>query len=82
VPVIDQSYRILDRDGRLVLNVSNGQRLPSPDVVERLALKAGFAVLERVPLLLARVPYLHPRSNGPYKPELLIVFEKKLRARR
>jgi hypothetical protein len=76
-PVIDQSYRTLDNAGRFVLNVSNGQRLPTPVDVEHLAKKAGFAVVERVPLLLARVPYLHPRGNGPYKPELLIVFRKR-----
>ena len=81
VPVIDQSYRMLDSEGRLVLNVSNGQRLPAPEIVEHLAKRSGFAVVERVPLLLARVPYLHPRSNGPFKPELLMVFRKRRRAR-
>jgi hypothetical protein len=76
-PVIDQSYRMLDRDGYLVLNVSNGLRMPTPNVVETLARRVGFVLIDRVPMLLARVPYMHPRSSGPYKPELLLVFKKR-----
>jgi hypothetical protein len=82
VPVIDQSYRMLDRAGRLVLNVSNGHRLPSANDVERIAARAGFVIIERLPLLMARVPYLHPRADGPFKPELLLVFRKKMRTAR
>jgi hypothetical protein len=81
-PVIECSYAMLKPGGRLVLNVSNGQRLPTPEVVERLAKTVGFRLEDRLPLLLARVPYLHPRSSNPYKPELLIVFRKTARARR
>lgn len=76
-PVIDHSHDILEHGGRLVLNISNGQRLPTPEAVERLANRVGFRVEHRLPLLLARVPYLHPRSGSPYKPELLIVFRKR-----
>jgi hypothetical protein len=81
-PVIEYSHRIMEPGGRLVLNVSNGQRLPTPEVVERFASKVGFRIEDRLPLLLARVPYLHPRSGRPYKPELLIVFRKSSRSRR
>jgi len=81
-PVISSSYSIMEPGGRLVLNVSNGQRLPTPDVVERIARRAGFRVEDRFALLLARVPYLHPRSRNPYKPELLIVFRKSRRSGR
>lgn len=75
-PVIAHSHEVLERGGRLVLNVSNGQRLPTPDVVEQLARRVGFELEDRLPLLLARVPYLHPRTRRPYKPELLLVFRR------
>jgi hypothetical protein len=82
MPVVDFSHRLLDHGGRFVLNVSNGQRLPTPDAVEQLAKSAGFELESCLPLLLARVPYLHPRSIRPYKLELLLVFRKRQSARR
>ena len=81
-PVIESSYSIIEPGGRLVINVSNGQRLPTPDAVEQLARRVGFCVEDRLPLLLARVPYLHPRSRKAYKPEVLIVFRKAFRRTR
>lgn len=82
LPVIEQSHKVLERGGHLVLNVSNGQRLPTPDVVEHLAIRVGFALEERLALLLPKVPYLHPRSKRPYKPELLVVFRKRAGAKK
>ncbi len=78
-PVIEHSQRVLVRGGYLVLNVSQNGRLPTPDDVEHIARHAGLLLRARIPLLLARVPYLHPRSRGPYKPEVLLVFHKAAR---
>jgi hypothetical protein len=75
-PCIEQSNRILTRRGRLVLNVSGRSRWPSVEDVVDLARRARFRLVEQVPMLLARVPYLHPRNTGPFKPEVLLVFRK------
>ncbi len=75
VPVLWEGKRVLAPGGRLVLNVSN-RRLPDSRAVERLAHQAGFFLRERLHLLLARVPYLHP-TTGPYKGEYLLVFAKR-----
>jgi hypothetical protein len=45
--------------------------------VIRIAGRSHFRLAEVMPMLLARVPYLHPRNGGPYKPELLVVFEQR-----
>ena len=77
VPVVSQSYRLLVADGYLALNVTNGNRCPSPQEVTRIAKDAGF---RRQPVLyqmvFPRVPYLHPRDSGPVKRELVMVFQK------
>jgi hypothetical protein len=78
-PLIEHSHEKLAQDGYLVLNVSEGRRLPTPDAVECLARRVGFKLHRRIPLLLARVPYLHPRSWGAFKPEVLLVFQKRQR---
>jgi len=75
-PCIEHSGRILTRRGRLVLNVSGRSRWPSVEDVVELARRARFRLIEQIPMLLARVPYLHPRNLGPYKPEALLVFRK------
>jgi hypothetical protein len=41
-PVILQSHRVLKKKGQLILNVTNGNRLPTPDDVLRIARDAGF----------------------------------------
>ncbi|HMF79370.1 MAG TPA: hypothetical protein VK604_27160 [Bryobacteraceae bacterium] len=75
-PCIWESRRILRRSGRLVLNISGRSRWPSAEDVIRIAERSNFRLIEVMPMLLARVPYLHPRGGGPYKPELLLVFEQ------
>lgn len=74
-PVLKQSHRILTRDGHLVVNVSAGSRKPSLQTVEAMAASVGFRLRYRLPMLLARVPYLRP-SCGPYKGEYLLVLKK------
>jgi hypothetical protein len=66
----------------MVLNVSGRERRPAREDVVQIAWRAGFALLDEIPMLLARVPYLHPRNLGAYKPELLLVFHKRNGARR
>lgn len=78
-PAIYESRRILKRGGRLVLNISGRSRYPSADDVIAIAERSHFRLAEKIPMLLARVPYLHPRDSGPFKPELLLVFEQRPR---
>jgi len=75
-PVVSESYRILKRKGYLVLNVSNGNRLPSPDHVKELAGHTGFRFHSAGQMLFPKIPYLHPRDAGPLKSEWLLVFRK------
>ena len=81
-PCIEESCRLLRPAGRMVLNVSGRERRPSREDVVEIARRAGLAFLAEIPMLLARVPYLHPRNLGAYKPELLLVFQKRTGARR
>lgn len=78
-PCIRESRRILRRGGRLVLNISGRFRWPSAEDVIGIAEQSNFRLVEKMPMLLARVPYLHPRNSGPFKPELLLVFEQRAR---
>lgn len=73
---VKESGRILRPGGRLVLNVPRGYRRPGKDEVQHLALESDLELEATFPLLLARVPYLHPRGGGPFKAELLMVFQK------
>jgi SAM-dependent methyltransferase len=73
---VRQSCRVLRRGGRLVLNVSRQYRRPGEDEVQHLAVQSGLELEASLPLLLARVPYLHPRGAGPFKAEVLLVFKK------
>lgn len=76
-PVITHSHRVLRRGGLLIMNVSGGRRRPSVENVVDMARDGGFRLSARKPMLLARVPYLHPRRGGPYKPEALLIFAKR-----
>jgi hypothetical protein len=79
VPAIVESCRILKANGRLVLNVTNGKRLPTPEDVSRIASQAGFATPPKVhEMVFPKIPYLHPRDSGPVKRELIIVFRKQI----
>jgi DNA modification methylase len=75
-PVIAHSRRVLRPRGHLVLNVSAGARKPTSSTVVGIAAGIGFRLQKCLPMLLARVPYLHPAS-GPYKGEYMMVFIKR-----
>lgn len=75
-PVIAESNRILKKRGYLVLNVTNGNRLPSADHVKDTARNMGFKLLTVHRMVLRKVPYLHPRNGQIVKSELLLVFRK------
>jgi hypothetical protein len=75
-PVISESNRILRKRGYLVLNVTNGNRLPSADDVKDAARSVGFRLLTVHRMVLRKVPYLHPRNGQIVKSELLLVFRK------
>lgn len=77
LPCISHSFRALRPGGYMVLNVSGRERRPTREDIVRSAQHAGFKLLDEIPMLLARVPYLHPRTLGAYKPELLLVFRKR-----
>jgi hypothetical protein len=76
-PAIMHSYRILKRNGYFVLNVTNGNRLPTPADVAKIAVRAGFELRPTIhEMVFPKVPYLHPRGTGPVKRELIMVFRK------
>ena len=75
-PVVAESFRVLRCAGYLVLNVSNGNRLPSSGHVKELAARAGFRLHSVCQMLFPKIPYLHPRTAGPVKSESLLVFKK------
>ena len=75
-PVITQSFRVLDRDGYLILNVSNGNRLPSSKDVADTARREGFTLTSIRHMTFPKLPYLHPRDGTAVKKELLLVFRK------
>jgi hypothetical protein len=76
-PVVAQSFRVLDRNGYLILNVSNGNRLPSCKDVENTARREGFALTSVHHMTFPKLPYLHPRDGTAIKKELLLVFTKR-----
>jgi hypothetical protein len=76
-PVVHESRRILKSGGKLILNVSGRQRYPTAADVQKLARNVGFAIKQATPILITRIPYLHPRNGCPYKPELLLIFHKR-----
>lgn len=76
-PAIVQSHRILKVRGYLALNVTNGNRLPKPEDISEIAMRAGFRLSPLVhEMVFPKVPYLHPRDAGPVKRELIMVFRK------
>jgi hypothetical protein len=76
VPVIKQSIRILSKKGHLVLNVTAGNRLPTPYDVQSIAQRLGFTLVETLRMIFPKIPYLHPRNGIPTKEEVLLVFQK------
>jgi len=74
--VIAECYRVLTKEGRLVLNVTDGNRLPAPAHVKESARRAGFRLSRVHKMLLRKVPYLYPRNGKVVKTELLLVFKK------
>ena len=76
VPVIKQSNRILSPKGYLVLNVTGGNRLPTPSDVVSAARQLGFTLVRSHRMIFPKVPYLHPRNGNPTKKEVLLVFQK------
>lgn len=75
-PVIFDSFRILRKNGFLVLNVTNGNRKPHPSEVKALAETSGFATRAIYRMAFPKIPYLHPRNGKVVKHELLLVFQK------
>jgi DNA modification methylase len=75
-PVIRQSLRVLKRGGKFVVNISGGRRRPDASDVRKISLAVGFRYLGCIPLLISRVPYLHPRNDQPHKREAILIFEK------
>lgn len=76
LPVIAQTFRVLDRDGYLILNVSNGNRLPSSEDVVSTARREGLNLTSVRHMTFPKLPYLHPRDGTAVKKELLLVFKK------
>lgn len=76
-PVIAQSFRVLNRNRYLVLNVSNGNRLPSSEDVKDTASREGFVLASVHHMTFPKLPYLHPRDGTAVKKELLLVFRKR-----
>jgi DNA methylase len=76
-PVIAQCSRVLTRKGYLILNVSNGKRNPTRGEVLQIAGSFGFAHVRSYRMILAKVPYLHPRNGVPEKSEYILVFSRR-----
>jgi len=76
IPVMEQSLRILAKRGHLVLNVTGGKRLPSPQDVRSVARLLRLRLVETHRMIFPKVPYLHPRNGIPTKEEALLVFQK------
>jgi len=75
-PVILQSMRVLKKGGKFAVNISGGKRKPTADDVREISLAVGFRYIRSIPLLITRVPYLHPRNDAPHKHEAILIFEK------
>jgi SAM-dependent methyltransferase len=73
-PVLSESARILRKGGRLVLNISGRARKPDAQEVWAICQEVGLRRLGCIPLLISRVPYMHPRNTRPHKREVLLVF--------
>jgi hypothetical protein len=75
-PVIKHSFRILRRGGFMAINVTNGNRRPSPAEMRSIAEECKFGETGSYPVAFPKVPYLHPRDGRSVKHELLMVFQK------
>ncbi len=75
-PILRESARVLREDGRLVVNISGGRRKPDAQEVKSICQAIGLSYLDCIPLLITRVPYMHPRNNQPHKCEVLLIFGK------
>lgn len=75
-PVLEHSARVLRPGGYLALNLSGRHRKPSIEEAVDICHTAKLELLMRVPLLVTRVPYLHPRNSVPHKQEVLLIFRK------
>lgn len=75
-PVIKYSFRVLRKGGFMAINVTNGNRRPSPSEIRSIAESCRFTELATYPVVFPNVPYLHPRDGKSVKHELLMIFEK------
>jgi SAM-dependent methyltransferase len=75
-PILRESARVLRKDGYLVVNISGGRRKPDAQEVKSICQNVGLRYVGYIPLLITRVPYMHPRNNQPHKCEVLLIFEK------
>jgi hypothetical protein len=76
LPVLLESYRVLEKTGYLVLNVTGGLRRPTRPEVLLLGSRIGFKLVGTHKMIFPKVPYLHPRDGNPTKKEFLLVFRK------
>jgi hypothetical protein len=76
-PVLLQSERVLRPGGHVVLNISGGRRKPDAGDVKVISQAVGLVYQGCLPLLISRVPYLHPRNHHPQKREVLLIFRKR-----
>jgi hypothetical protein len=76
-PTLQESARVLRKGGHMVLNISGGRRKPGASDVKTISKSVGLIYLGCVPLLISRVPYLHPRNHHPQKREVLLIFRKR-----
>ncbi|HEY1940182.1 MAG TPA: hypothetical protein VGJ33_19810 [Candidatus Angelobacter sp.] len=73
-PILRESARVLRSGGHLVVNISGGRRKPDAQEVKSICQTVGLRYEGFVPLLITRIPYMHPRNNRPHKHEVLLVF--------
>ena len=76
LPVVSNSYRILRPKGFCVINITNGNRRPSPAEVRSLAEYCGFSLRQIHAMVFPKIPYLHPRDGKPVKQEVVMVFQR------
>jgi len=76
-PVLNESARVLRKGGCLVLNISGRGRRPQTPEVKIMCRAAGLRFVGSIPMLISKVPYMHPRNNRPHKLEILLVFAKR-----
>jgi hypothetical protein len=60
----------------MAINVTNGNRRPSPVELRSIAEACKFTEVATYPVVFPKVPYLHPRDGKSVKQELLMIFQK------